>query len=123
MQRFNADNLLQDVPQDVPQDEPQDDLQDVIPQADADAQVSPRPLLPAILPPGVPLNIPDIIPTDANRIAWIDLGIPEGGLGDPADVLSNKKFARRPTIMDALDFNRKLYKIYDDQGCKACYDN
>ena len=44
----------------------------------------------------------------------MDLGAPEGGLGDPAEVMPNKEFSRRPTIICALYFNRKLYKIYYD---------
>ena len=50
-----------------------------------------------------------------------NIGAPEGSLGDPVDILANEEFARRPMIMGAFDFNCKLYKIYYDQGCKACY--
>ena len=42
-------------------------------------------------------------------------------MGDPVGVATTTDFARRPTIMSTLDFNRKLHKIYYDQDCKACF--
>ena len=105
------------------QDKPQAE-DPAISQVGVDNQEPPS-LLVYILPPGGPIVqviVPAVVPTIAiNNAENENPGAPEGGIGDPAEVLATSDFARRPTIMGPLDFNRKLHTIYYNQGYNACY--
>ena len=78
--------------------------------------VNQLPIQQAALLPGIPIKqvmkpapLPTIVHSNV-RVA--NPGAPTGGLGNPAGVVNIPGFVRRPTIIGALNFRRKIHKIY-----------